>query len=154
MRLDHFRQLLVAVQYHFVTLQECFLAFSHFPLGCHQLLDGCRHHRQLVVDAVLSLSFASRRGGSLEAGRGLLRALASLQHTRSDFRRRLLHPSCPRLASRHDLPLRTPSALRPRISGGASGDSGRRALSSDTFPASNTTSPYSNNIVLSVFIHN
>jgi hypothetical protein len=75
-------------------------------------------------------------------------------HARSDPYRRSLRSSRLRPSSCHHLPLRTPSTLRPRISCGAGGDSGRRASSSNTFPASNTTSPYSNNIVLSDFVHN
>jgi hypothetical protein len=71
-----------------------------------------------------------------------------------DPHRRSLRPSCPRLASRHHLPLRTLFALRPRISGGAgAGDSGRRALSSNTLLTSNATFPNSNNIVLSDVVH-
>jgi hypothetical protein len=59
----------------------------------------------------------------------LLRAVAFLHYTRSDPHRRSLRASRLRLPSRHHLPLRTLSALRPHIGGAAGGDSGRRALS-------------------------
>jgi hypothetical protein len=94
-----------------LLFKKCFLALSYLFLGSHQLLDGCRHRRQLVVNAVLSFPLADRSRDSLESTCNLLRALASLHYTRSDLYRRHLHPSFPRLPSLHRLPLRTLSAL-------------------------------------------
>jgi hypothetical protein len=97
LRLDRLHQFLVAIQYRFAALQECLLALSHLLLARRQLLYRCRHRRQLVVDAVLSLSLSSRSRGSFEAGRILLRALVSLNHARPNSYRRGLRPFCPRL---------------------------------------------------------
>jgi hypothetical protein len=52
-----------------------------------------------------------------------------------------------RLPVRLHLPLRTPSAPRPRITSEADDDSGRRASSSNLFPTSTAISPDINNLV-------
>jgi hypothetical protein len=54
-----------------------------------------------------------------------------------------------RLPVRLHLPLRTPSAPRPRITSEADDDSGRRASSSNLFPTSTAISPNNNNNLVS-----
>jgi hypothetical protein len=99
------------------------------------LMHYCQFPRHLLfaswrvrVQTIKSATYLTRRCGLLIA---------------SSLQRRYAVQARARLPSGHHLPLQTPSALRSRICGGASGDSGRRAFSYNTFPIMTTTSPTS-----------